>query len=306
MRSNDRTMLTKLGFSDPDRKNERHDAICSYVCDRAQAMADVIAKPEVITEDISGVAYVADGYDGRAIKDTPRGSVTMEAARLERKADLMDVRSEHHLTKGEGKYKTTVGFVDAFFTFQVQSTISGLARIDMPNKALYRIGCESDSSLFLGTKTSMGKVHIETGRESRTFWEPVHKKAKELSTSKYEARGEEAESFLTGTSTTAFNVDYMFARSNEMIMDAESYDYGIRHCFEVKAGHVPTSDAIRQVLLYREFMPATWFLVTGYKVSAMDLEELARADIRHLYAGERFEEWYAKKKEEKAPAMVEI
>lgn len=84
MHSSDRTLLAKLGFADPDKKDARHDAACQY-----------LAQPEV-----------AQGM-------TP--FVTAGGARFE--IFPVGARHEVHILKGSGQYATTIGFADLFLIF---------------------------------------------------------------------------------------------------------------------------------------------------------------------------------------------
>lgn len=71
--SHDRTLLSSLGFSDPDKKDPTHDKVCRYL------------------------AYGCPVDLMIACGQTPR---------------ITRGKTEVMLTKGEGKYKTTIGFLD--------------------------------------------------------------------------------------------------------------------------------------------------------------------------------------------------
>jgi hypothetical protein len=87
MHSHDRTLLARLGFADPDKKNIDHDAACMYVAQ--QDVANLV----VTTAIERGPKWSAD---------------TMQDLNV----DLLAVRQEYHLQKGEGQYATTIGFID--------------------------------------------------------------------------------------------------------------------------------------------------------------------------------------------------
>lgn len=79
----DRTLLAKLGFADPDKRSSLHDLACQYVAQ--PAIADSIG------------LTTADAH--RNVFD-----LKFEAAAR--------AQFECPISKGEGQYKTTIGFVD--------------------------------------------------------------------------------------------------------------------------------------------------------------------------------------------------
>jgi hypothetical protein len=72
MAATDHTLLARLGFADPDRKDPLHDWACQY-----------LAQPEVLNRLVA-----------------PRS------------VDQSSIRLETYITKGSGQYKTTIGFAD--------------------------------------------------------------------------------------------------------------------------------------------------------------------------------------------------
>jgi len=103
MHSHDRTLLSKLGFADLDKKNPLHDQACLYI-----TQPEMVKKIEVwllgkaertnITNDLASFGYEPQQVVGY-------GS------------------TEFHLQKGEGQYATTIGFLDALFFFQVKGVV---------------------------------------------------------------------------------------------------------------------------------------------------------------------------------------
>lgn len=96
MHSHDRTMLAKLGFADPDKKDPRHDLACLYLTQpgTCRLLGDVIQK------GMKG--ELAEGEQGLA------GQVVQVTGQM-----------EYHLTKGEGQYSTTIGFIDVMLRVRV-------------------------------------------------------------------------------------------------------------------------------------------------------------------------------------------
>lgn len=85
MHSHGRTLLSKLGFGDVDRKNSRHDLACNYLALREEVLVATLQ------------------------------SAVPKPLRIERAKAQLEVP----ITKGEGQYATTVGWLDAFVTFDI-------------------------------------------------------------------------------------------------------------------------------------------------------------------------------------------
>lgn len=79
MHSHDRTLLASLGFSDPDKKSPLHDLACQFLTLSSSAK-------RIISMFGCREPDIAQGYP----------SIEVERA----------------ITKGEGQYKTTIGFLD--------------------------------------------------------------------------------------------------------------------------------------------------------------------------------------------------
>ncbi len=89
--SHDRTLLANLAFGDPDKKNAEHSLACRYLAQDAQR--DALVELAVIEiKEASNTSY----FGG----NSTRKKITPEA------------RLEYAINKGEGQYRTTIGFVD--------------------------------------------------------------------------------------------------------------------------------------------------------------------------------------------------
>lgn len=86
MHSHARTLLAKMGFADADRKSPRHDLACIYIALRKNILM-------------------------ATIQAAMPGGVTVEDASAE---------LEFQFSKGEGKYSTTVGWVDVWAQFRAR------------------------------------------------------------------------------------------------------------------------------------------------------------------------------------------
>lgn len=91
MHAHDRTMLAGLGFADPDKKNPQHDLACLYLTQQNTIKAVL--------------NWLLESYPD------PKCEITGKSG---------GARNEYHLTKGEGKYATTVGFIDVLFRFSTE------------------------------------------------------------------------------------------------------------------------------------------------------------------------------------------
>lgn len=113
----DNTLLAKMGFSDPDRQNPLHDLACQYLAqpDVVQRMFDCALK---------GISF--EFYE--------KG---------------INVSPEFHIAKGDGQYRTTVGFVDLFL-----------------EALIYHHHIQPDDSVFKETKRVGIIVEIKTGGTS--------------------------------------------------------------------------------------------------------------------------------------------
>jgi hypothetical protein len=101
MHSHDRTMLSSLGFADPDKKDRRHDLACQYLAtpDVARQIVDILVRPSLSarTKTVNERKF--------------RGRVVYEFG------DLYRPRFEEPIVKGEGQYRTVVGFLDVVLPF---------------------------------------------------------------------------------------------------------------------------------------------------------------------------------------------
>lgn len=91
MAARDRTLLAKLGFADPDKKNPKHDLMC---------------------------AFLADPVNRKAL-----------CKQLGYAPSTNDPVLEQHLGKGTGQYQTTIGFLDVVYTaYRMRGLIDGAMR----------------------------------------------------------------------------------------------------------------------------------------------------------------------------------
>ena len=113
MHSHDRTLISSLGFADPDKKEPLHDLACSYLTE-PDVIRSVFGKPK------HRVGFDVDGL----IDDEMEGGPFALDGRSEWKQSY-NTKLEVPLLKGEGKYQTTIGFVDALLFRHELPTFDG-------------------------------------------------------------------------------------------------------------------------------------------------------------------------------------
>lgn len=139
MYAHDRTMIARLGFADPDRQNTKHDLACRYLAEEKQRAAVIRAvNPAlfVASEDerVYAATQLAASVSCPKCKSKQRQRCFEEGKNIhdghiftsivdwhaERIAPLKKLKfylshsaaCEVPISKGEGQYKTTIGFVD--------------------------------------------------------------------------------------------------------------------------------------------------------------------------------------------------
>ena len=103
MYAHDRTMLAKLGFADPDKRNPRHDLACQY-----------LALP-----DVSGRVARLLGLERPPAPCREQDERTEENCTESTSIGGCGVTFEHQIVKGSGQYCTTIGFVDLVYCVEL-------------------------------------------------------------------------------------------------------------------------------------------------------------------------------------------
>ena len=104
MHSHERTMLSKLGFADPDRREQLHDVACHY-----------LATPGAVRRQIRCLA-IEHGPEPYA----DNSSYEERTSQVLRKVTSHRVNRECEIAKGLGQYRTTVGFADLAIQVHVE------------------------------------------------------------------------------------------------------------------------------------------------------------------------------------------
>lgn len=113
MHSHDRTLLANLGFSDPDKKNPEHDRICQYL---------------VTDESIGKLkAWISNLIPPKKVGSYKSESSAWDVTRSD---DIVcSYVPEYHLTKGDGQYKTSIGFIDISLEFTRKYAIRQTSKV---------------------------------------------------------------------------------------------------------------------------------------------------------------------------------
>jgi len=104
MHSHERTMLARLGFADPDRREQLHDVACHY-----------LATPDAVRRLIQGLAI-----EHGPKPYTDNSSSEERTSQVLRKVTSYRVNRECEIAKGWGQYRTTVGFADLALQLQIE------------------------------------------------------------------------------------------------------------------------------------------------------------------------------------------
>lgn len=112
MHSHERTMLAKLGFADPDRREPLHDLACQYL-----ATPDAVRRLIRCLEIEHGPRLIEWNSETEAEASIKASTVVNNR-----------VQHEFEIAKGYGRYRTTVGFVDLMVDLLVKQQHSNIKR----------------------------------------------------------------------------------------------------------------------------------------------------------------------------------
>jgi len=118
-----RTMIEKLGFQDLDKQNPNHDLACQYVSQpEVQNKLRTIIAPPSQHLSLRTFKYCCD-WDKVIEDDTLREEwrkreCPPKCSRKKSSYEKYLVRKEHPISKGENQYRTTIGFIDVWMTFE--------------------------------------------------------------------------------------------------------------------------------------------------------------------------------------------
>lgn len=132
MHAKDRTLLAGLGFTDPDKKNPLHDLACQY-----------LASEERSTKIL--------GLTTAGVRD--RAAWVLDGTSL-----------EEHITKGEGQYRTTIGFADLIVRGRyLRSGVVDWERRERTEKEAKSACYEAESEIARSYYEAIDKTHRTKG-----------------------------------------------------------------------------------------------------------------------------------------------
>jgi hypothetical protein len=104
MHAYDRTLLARLGFDDPDKRDMKHDLACQY-----------LVQPATLGRLTAAILHPLIAQRGDTLRFERPGREGVFEGRVE--TDLQKIAVgpailEHPINKGENQYKTTIGFLD--------------------------------------------------------------------------------------------------------------------------------------------------------------------------------------------------
>ena len=113
MHAHERTLLARLGFADPDRRDPLHDIACRYLATSAVSLR--VAK-------LLGLEY---SQRMRCFRTESWFEMKCETSRS---IKMVHSECEHEIYKGVGQYRTTVGFLDVFLKIELEEIITNVQK----------------------------------------------------------------------------------------------------------------------------------------------------------------------------------
>lgn len=286
MHSHDRTLLSKLGFADPDKKDHRHDLACQYLAQGEIAMRLV----DIATRKEEGRQQWA------VLKTLP----------------------EYHIAKGDGQYKTTIGFADLCIVFTSLASTPDRPLEDLRGRAVAE-------SLKLWAEYQKRPVYMRQSNESNTLWrdrlkedglqgyDQAYKEMQERHRKECDQIDKDVSASVAAQAHRQIAIPAQWQPlSNgdwkDAVTGAGYHTRGGSLLVEVKVNPIPTCDALRQLGLYRTYLQiSAVMLVTAFDLSVEDVEMLKGEKVHHIRLGAAFDAYCQRRKEQpQMAASLEI
>ena len=268
--AHDSTLLARLGFADPDRRNPLHDAACQYLAQESKArkLADMLLK-----DRMKPIVRKYENEDGSAADYVGTWSFDHRRAELEK-----------HIFKGSGQYRSTIGFLDVELTIMARRRDVGRIRNsskitrdrDWAPATLDDLSGDLTGRKFMSPIPAISCGHLYVthveGQEIHVKWAlPMMKDQ--------------------APPRSPLSIEQLHCWHDSPTRELREwvpYDSSIETSrdiihIEVKAHPATAGDVLRQIALYREYADfGTWLLATCYPISRRDADALRNANIAHV------------------------
>lgn len=276
MSARSNTMLQRLGFNDKDRREPLHDLACQYLAQEAHArrlleMAVAASWPDAPGPEIATLLLSERKQEWGHWEDYEASEVVAHIDEASVEIASIDATVEMPISKGEGQYKTTIGFCDL--------AIRGSLGIRWVGEVARRSWHK--------------QLPPRPSRDGEgPYWKREH--------AWYEA----AKTVVPTLSESIEHRGLVRLPPDGCGWDKEDWPMGaLRAAVEVKAGRPDLHDLIRQVNLYREYDdcwaqvlgrrsdPVVWFVAFVQPYTAREAAVLRDAGITPIRLGEGFTRW---------------
>lgn len=295
--SHDNTLLQRLGFADPDKKNPKHDLACRYLVldeqaqrltrlvkfrtpngDPDRALAEINSDIESLTRlrsEEEATRKIASDVFERILRSTPRDDRDDLYRRL-RAQEHAETRAAAHVAEAARKrLRETEERLRS-------DALSAKKRVSDIQQKITQRGNEVPISKGKGQyKTTIGFLDAFIAGEATWSVRTVGSRS-------------DNNAFVA----TYVAYDYTEAEGNMHRLDAGMFAVAV----EVKIGREDVSSILRQMLLYREHFvapreePITWVAALAFDLTQNEIDTLKREKIHTIRLGAPFEKWCEEQK----------
>jgi hypothetical protein len=276
--AHDKTLLARLGFQDPDAREPLHDLGCEYIAlERSTISLQKLIHgdlPEIVNTNLQFETSEGINFNNEFI----RNKMNLNITEVELVASS---RVEVPLTKGQDQYKVTVGFLDVFSSWERRAHQVG--SLTKPNSKEIRGRWTNKTTGKVTQKPDFRDPEITPDQRTRSIlefedahqWTPAH----------------------------CVMIDPVVTLVDEWVTkNASSFSV------EVKIQSIGIGDLLRQMNLYREYLPSQTPVVVAVAFDTNDYfrSALEREGIHLVRLGDNFTTWAAKQSSAPVSRMTEI
>jgi hypothetical protein len=292
--AHDRTLLSSLAFGDPDKKEPLHDLACQY-----------IARPEVVramgrTHKHSFTVSPCEGWEQHPTleKHWYRGQEVLpeieiasrpgQTVQRDLPIEVSSAAFDSMLVKGEGRYATTIGFIDVVITQHV--TFFGCETKKQTGFCVFETRAEAEQYLKLWGKGMYADDYltkVDAVSEASLKREVQHD---------WRAQERIAQEGLTAPAPEGWRTPKFLS-----ISDRNTRERIPSLFVEVKIKEVSLGDVLRQVNLYRgyaglQYGATDWLVACAFEMSSSFVDGLRSQNIQAVHLGENFRKWAAQQR----------